>query len=229
MQRLVNVLLILAFFSGVSAARAEEFSEEERLLGFAQQQRRNAEMDRERQSGADDVKRNRAEWEENLQKSVQEYRDWKSRQAAALDERSPEYKADVALKKSQDREHDEARERYVRERDRRRAQRKITVRLTEEHEYGLDEPIERVPIDKRKLYGSNTSSGRGGRFSPGGRAGGGSTDFGVPAPPPPPDFNPPTSAPPPAPEFYEPEIPPPPPPAEFDENIPPPIFEDNEF
>ena len=226
----MNVLLILAFWVGASSARAEEYSEEERLLGFAQHQRRNAEMDKERQSGAGEMKKNRAEWEENLQQSVQEYRDWKSRQAAALDEKSPEYKADVAFKKSQDKEHDEAQERFVRERDRNRAQRKITVRLTEEHEYGLDEPIERVPIDRRKLYGSNTSSGRGSRFSPGGRAGGGgSTDFGVPAPPPPPDFNPPTSATQPAPEFYEPEIQQPPQPEEFDENIPPPIFEDNDF
>jgi len=226
MQRFLKVLLILAFFAFGSGAGAEEYSDEERLLGFAQQQRRNAQMDKERESAAGSVKKAREEWDKDLSEAVESYKKWKSRQSAALDESSTEYKQDIEFKKRQDKELEDAQERFVRARNQKRAQKKATVHLTEEHEYGLDEVPDRIDISKRKLY--NASAGRGGSSGRGSSAGsgGGSTDFATP----PPDFNPPASAAPPAaPEFFEPEIPPPPPPAEFDESIPPPIFDDNEF
>lgn len=234
MKSASRLLIILAFFSISWIAGAEEYSEEERLLGFTQHYRRNAEIDRERQSGADEVKKKKARWEEELRDSVGEYKDWKSRQAAPLDESSAEYKQDRAFKKEQNHDLEEARVAYIKNRDRERAKRKVTVKLTEEHEYGLDEIVDRVEFRKRALFHSGKDSGRGGRggrgssIGSGSGGGSGSTDFGAPTPPA--DFNPPVSAaPPPAPEFFEPEIPPPPPPSEFDESIPPPIFDDPEF
>jgi hypothetical protein len=231
-----RVLILLALCVTSLRGGAEEYSEEERLLGFTRHRQRNEELDRQRESGADAVKKARAKWEEELNSSVDEYKEWKSHQAAALDERSPEYKEDLAEKKELKEDHEEARQEFVRERDRLRAKRKVTVHLTEEHEYGLDEVPDLVDIRKRALYNSNASLLKGGRGGRGGPSFGGGTpgrggapggaDFGAP----PPEYNPPVSAAPPAaPEFFEPEIPPPPPPMEFEENVPPPVFDDPEF
>lgn len=227
-QKQSLALFILAMVTAGVVASAQEFTEEERLLGFAQQQRRNAEADREREAGASSVKRTREEWEKDRLDSVGEYKRWKAQQKAALDERSDEYREDQEVKKQRRQDHEKMRAEYVRERDRERARRKQTVLLTEEHEYGLDEKVDRAEIRKRALYHPNLLksvgklSGRPGSSS-------GSTDFGgggFSPNNPPPDFNPPVSAAPTAPEFFEPEIPPPPPPVDFDDSVPPPIFDD---
>jgi hypothetical protein len=221
------LMVFLALLSVGAPVCADEFTEEERLLGFAQQQRKNAEADKLRESGVEAVKKRKAEWDQDLAQSVGQYKRWKAEQKAALDENSEEYREDLAAKKRRKKDLEEDRIDYVRERDRDRARRKRTVLLTEEHEYGLDEKTDRAEQRKRALYNPSLLKNFG-KSRPGTSGG---MDFGgggVGAPNnPPPDFNPPVSAAPPAaPEFFEPEIPPPPPPVDFDESVPPPIFDD---
>ncbi len=203
---------------------AESFSEEQRLEGFAEHKRKNAQFEKERLSDVDGVKKSRKVWEEQLQKAVADYKASKNRQSVALDESSPEYKEDLKAKKQRAEELEKFRQEYVRERNLKKAQKNSHIHLTEEEELGLIEKDQRVDIAKRSLYGGGGSSahsfnsGRGGRNTRGG-----TTDFA----PPPSDFSPPPP-PPASPEFYEPEIPPPPPPPpmEFEEPIPPPVFDD---
>ncbi|MEZ0392194.1 MAG: hypothetical protein ACAH59_08270 [Pseudobdellovibrionaceae bacterium] len=195
------------------------------MKGFAQQKEKNQKYDQERLSGAGEIQKKREEWEKQRQEAVGPYKAWKSKQAEALDESSPEYHQDKKNKKAYDAHLEELRQKYVQERNLKRAQRKTNVKLTEEEEYGLNEKVVRVDVSKRALYGGKPgfmkSPVRGGGAGSG--SGAGSMDFGSPPPPP----SEPSMPPPPAPEFYEPEIPPPPPP-EFEEPIPPPVFDDPE-
>jgi len=216
--------LILSTTLSAQKASAQEFSEEERLKGFAQHNQRNQEFDRIRLSGANEIKKKREAWQEHISKSVEEYKASKQKQAKTVDESSPEYKVDFEQKKKVDQAYEETRKQYIKQRDAQRARRKVTIKLSEEEEYGLNEVGLRADIKKRALYGGQTGfksiRGRGAGISSG------NTDFASPPPPPnPPEFNPPPPQPP---EFFEPEIPPPPPP-EFDEPIPPPVFDDPDF
>jgi hypothetical protein len=223
-MRIFFFALILLSLSAKSFA--EEFSEEERLKGFAQHQQRNKEFSAKREAAADAVQKKRDEWEKQRQASVPEYKEWKAKQKQSLDETSPEYFEDLKQKKAQDLKLEEARKAYVKERDAKRAQRKATIKLTEEEEYGLNENPPRVDYRNRKPYGGKPS-GRGGSF-PSSRSG--SIDFGNAPPAHSNEFG--TSPPPPpTPEFFEPEIPPPPPPPppEFEEPVPPPVFDDPDF
>jgi hypothetical protein len=226
-QNRAMLVIFLALMSVGAPVCADEITEEERLLGFAQQQRRNEESDRLRESGIEALKKKRVDWDQNLAESVGQYKRWKAEQKAALDESSDEYREDLAAKKRRLKDLEEIRKEHVRNRDRDRAHKKKAVLLTEEHEYGLDEKIIRTEQRKRALYNPSLLKNFG-KARPGSSGG---MDFGgggVGAPnTPPPDFNPPVSAAPPAaPEFFEPEIPPPPPPVDFDDSVPPPIFDD---
>jgi hypothetical protein len=231
----VKFQVFQAFFIGMILAGpsgAAEFSEEQRLAGFQEHQRKNAEFEKSRSVGADQVKEKRRAWDEKIQSSLPEYKEKKSRQAKPLDESSPEYLQDRKARKLEDQAHEERRQAFIKQRDLKRARKKTNIKLTEEEELGLKVQVDRVEWRKRATFKSNTGKGSssGGFSRPGGSfgegEGGGSQDFSSP-PPPPQDFNPPP--PPPAPEFFEPEIPPPPPMPEFDENIPPPIFDDPGF
>ena len=225
--------MLLTFFLGSLQVRAQDFSpvftEEQRLMGFAEHNRTNRDSDQLRSLGTGEVKKDRLQWEEQLKKSVNEYKEWKQRQAQSLDEKSPEYKAEKKYQHQQIKEHEQFRTDYVRERDRQLAKRKSHVLLTEEHEYKLDEVVVRADVKDRALYGGKVSWLKNVKNlgeSPGKGGSGGSTssapDFGAPPPSPTPSSGP---------DFYEPEIPPPPPPepGSFDESIPPPIFDDPEF
>lgn len=228
--RILLVFPILCLLTVNGFAVVEVFNEEQRLEGFAEHQRRNAKMDQEREVGSPEISKKRKAWDEELAKSVDDYKAWKARQNKALDESSPEYAQDRGTKKKVERQLDDFRQDYVIERDRKMRSQKTNIRLTEEHEYGLDEPVLRADIKKRVLYGAKSpwSSGKSltSTSAPAPNLGG---DY-VPPPPPPADFGAPQA--PSGPDYYEPDIPPPPPPPDpgsFDEPIPPPIFDDPEF
>lgn len=202
----------------------EVFTDEERLKGFAEHNRRKQTFSEERESASGEMKAIRESWQKRLDSSVADYKAWKTRQKQALDESSEEYFEDQGYKKKAKLEFDQLRQEYVAERDKKRAQKKITIKLSEEKEYGLDEKPDRVEYRKRALYfpellKKNKKTTAGGTLP----SGSGSVDFGSP----PAEFNPPVSQPP-SPEFFEPEIPqpPPPPPPDFDDGIPPPIFDE---
>lgn len=196
----------------------EVFTDEERLEGFAEHNRKKKKISDEREEHSGEIKQAREVWKKKLDDAVADYKAWKARQKEALDETSEEYVDDLRSKRRFDKELDEAQKEYVAERNRKRAQKKITIKLSEEKEYGLDENPERVEFRKRELYFADRRKKDKNKIGGGSSGASGSVDFGTP----PPDFNPPLSQPP-APEFFEPDIPPPP---EFDEAIPPPIFED---
>lgn len=224
--------LLLIFFLGSLLAEAQEqdfsqvFTEEQRLMGFAQHNQVNRDSDQVRESGVNVVKKERVEWSEHLRSAIQEYRDWKARQAQSLDEKSPEYKEEKQNQRRKIKEHEEFQAEYVKERNRQLAKRNSNVRLTEEHEYHLDDLVVRADIKNRALYGGKVSWMKAAKSSAGSSGSssgsrGGSTQSS-------PDFAPPPPAS--GPDFYEPEVPPPPPePGTFDDAIPPPIFDDPEF
>ncbi len=206
---------------------AEVFTEEQRLTGFAEHNRKNSVIDQERRSGSAIVTKKRQDWEKSLNNSVQDYKIWKSRQFHAVDESSPEYKEDRAQKKQKKAELEQWRKDYVAKRNLKAQQKKSHVHLTEEEELGLTDKQVRADYRKRALYGAK-NPWLSGKNAFGGAGTNSSSDSG--SAPPPPDF----SAPPPppsGPDFYEPDIPPPPPPepGTFDEPVPPPIFDDPEF
>lgn len=223
MYKLLITFILLSSLSA-SAANVEVFSEEERLKGFVQHRRKNAEHDQIRLSGRDEIKKKREAWEEQRTKAVDEYKAWKKRQATRVDESSPEYFEDLAAKKKYAQGHEESRKQYNREQEAQAARRKTNVKLSEAEELGLEAWTDRADVKKRALYGGkpdfNSVRGRGSGISSG------YTDFAPPPAPPPQDFNQPPPQPP---EFFEPEIPPPPPPPEFEEPIPPPVFDDPDF
>lgn len=213
-------LLILSMALCASLkSQAQEYSEEQRLQGFAEHNRKKAVADKEREAGAGEVKKKREEWEKSLAASVGEYKAWKAQQAKGVDESSPEYRQDQEFKKRQARELEEARRQYIKERNAKLARRKSNVKLTEEEELGLENSVNRVADRDRALNGGKPGSSRtSGRPS----FNNGSADFGEA-----PQFNSPPPPPPPTPEFYESEVPPPPPPPpDFEEPIPPPVFDE---
>ncbi len=231
MRRAANAqIVVICLLGGIAQAflsmDIEVFTDEERLMGFAQHNLRNKKYEEDREASSGEIKKKREAWEKDLADSVADYKAWKSRQKEALDESSEEYFNDLNSKKRFDQDLEKERQEYVADRNQRRAQKKATIKLSEEKEYGLDQNPERVEFRKRELYFSDRAkrwekkSGMNSGLGSG-SGGSGSMDFSAP----PPEYNPPTSQPP-APEFFEPEIPPPPPP-EFDESIPPPIFEDS--
>ncbi len=193
---------------------ADELSEEKRLQGFAEHQKANRQFDRDREQHSDEIKAQRNKWEEERLKSLNQFKASKKEQAQGINESSLQYKEDVLLKKRQAAELEKLRQEYVAERDFERKRKKTHIHLSESEELGLDQPVERVEIAKRALYGGKPS------YS-------GKVDFagtppasgrGAVAPPPPHQ-----------PDFFEPEPPPVPPPMPepvFEDAIPPPIFDD---
>lgn len=234
-MKLPSLLPILALIFVIQPSfAAPEFSEEQRLQGFAEHQRKNTKFSEERERFAEEVAKKRQQWEDEIEKSVDDYKAWKARQAKRVDENSPEYEQDRQMKRNVEQQLEDFRVDYVQRRDLKLRAKNNNVKLTEEQEYGLDEPVLRADIKKRVLYGAKSpwtkgpvTSGGGGGSSPAPNLGG---DYTPPPAPPPTDFGGPPSG---GPEYYEPDIPPPPPPPPdpggFDEPIPPPIFDDPEF
>lgn len=216
------ILLSIVFCTVNTKTWASDFSDEKRLSGFEEQQKRNREFDQDRLSDIDEIKRKRAEWEKLRQKGIQEYKDEKREQTSELSERNTFYKENAKKIKEEDAEFEKARLAYVKERNEAR-KRVGKLAVSEEREYGLDQPFIRSEKNGRKNLNAITGSsgGGGGGYIP--------PAYNPPADFPNPDFD---SAQAPvnmgAPEFFEPEnIPPPPPPMDtFDDPIPPPIFED---
>jgi hypothetical protein len=213
--------LLCCVFLLQPAARADEFSEAQRLLGFAEHKKRILEMDREREAHADEVKKQKQAWEIERLKALDAYKASKTQQAQSIDENSPQYLEDLEIKKKQAEQLEASRREYVVEKSLKRQElRKLLsrIKLTEAEELGLVPEPERVDPSKRALYGGKPSFAGKVDF-----AGTPSDNRGSQPPPPPPP-----------PEFFEPEPPPPPPVAPlpepvFEDAIPPPIFDDPEF
>ncbi|PIS11090.1 MAG: hypothetical protein COT73_05775 [Bdellovibrio sp. CG10_big_fil_rev_8_21_14_0_10_47_8] len=226
-MRFVTVPFFIFCFVLPLALQAQEFSEFERLSGFAGHQRRDEKLEASRLAGVDEVKKERQEWEKELERAVADFKAQRARNLAPLQEISQDYLRDIQRKAANDKEMEAARQQYVNERDRKRRELESKIHVTEAEEYGLDHEVDRVDIHKRVLYGSQSPwskgniSSRPSRPEPSGSTdfGGGDSYEGAPPPPPPP--------PPPAgtPEFFEPDIPPPP--DVFDDSPPP--FDDPDF
>lgn len=212
-----------------------------RLQGWADHQRWLREFDRQRERDVKEVARAREAWEKEKRDDLVEYRAWKKRQAAAMDESGAEYREYLRLQAEELRRQEKLREQYLAERNDVRKF-SATVKLTEVEELGIADDTPRVEWHKRNLLadkkGSSSGTGGGAGFSrptytPPSNQGNDyiPPEFDTPPPPPP-------SVPPP-PEFFEPDIPPPPPPPPpdggfdvpppppaIDEGAPPPIFDD---
>lgn len=204
------------------------FTEEQRLKGFSGHRRAAAEFERIRLSGVDEVKRQKYFWNKAMADTLPNYRIAKAKQAAALDEASPEYKEDLQMKAQKEKDRELIRKKYIQARDLARSRQKQAIQLTEEEEYDLHQKLKLVDVNKRALYGAvakNSKKIDGGKGSGGAPGGSGSFDSGFASPPPPVPQS----------DFYEPEVPPPPPPPPpmmdggFDDSIPPPIFDEPEF
>lgn len=228
MKKFCRVLLMVIqgslLLSWPAQTQAQElsqvFTEEQRLLGFAQHNRVNRDSDRTREAGAAEIKRKKTEWDQHLQDAVKDYKEWKKRQAQSLDEKSSEYRLEKENQRQQIKASEEAQASYVRERNRRLAKQKTRVLLTEEQEYHLDEVVDRAEIKNRTLFGGQAPWLKDMKPSEPGSSSGVSAPSapsysGSPPPPPPPNEA----------NFYEPEIPPPPPPMPFDgfDEPPPPM------
>ena len=224
-------LLGCGLFIASSALAREVNSKEdlERLRGFQDQISKEDQLERERLSDVDQVKRAAAAVEKQRHDALSEYRVEKAKQKARLDESSPEYKEDLKAKTSSLDQHDKERREYIKVRDASRREQHATVTLTEEHELGIDQDPPRVEWKKRGFF-AKAGSGKGMGGSHSGDSGGSRT----------PEPSAPMTPPPPPPDFYESEPPPPPPPPPpmfdpgipqggFDELMPPPVFDDPEF
>jgi hypothetical protein len=220
------MLLILLFTAGAWAqdlgVLASPFTDEQRLRGFYQHHRDAKEFDQDRLSGLDEVKEDRAAWDEMMRKSMPRFRQEKAQEAAPLDEKSAAYKRKLRDRQEEWLYMEELRERYVKARNAAAASKRRTVKLSEEQEFDLHMDWKPVAQKNRALYSNDK------KFSFH-AAQADSNPSNIYEPPPPPMPPPP----PPPGDYYEPEIPPPPPP--FDpggmDNFPPPppIFDEPEF
>lgn len=226
------IFLILLLCQSVLQARVVNSAEDlQRLKGFESHIGTLRDLERERLSNVDEVRKNRRAWEKQKADALKGYQIEKLQQRAHLDESSPAYRQDLAGRIAILKQHDQNRREHIQERDRRRQQQKSEIKLTEEHELGIDKDPIRVAWQNRRFFadsgkgGSGGSAMKSGRFS--GSAGGSQgeappSEFVGSVPPPPP------------PDFFDSEPPPPPPPpmmenafpGGFDDSIPPPVFDD---
>lgn len=224
MRRAVSGVAIGLFLtlSWAEARVVRSTQDLERLRGFGSDLRLKRDLETERMSDVDEIKKNEAIWEKKKNDALKEYQAARAHLKARLDETSPEYREDLSEKMKAAKELEMERREYVDERERRQREERATITLTEERELGIDKDDSRVEWSKRKFFSkAGTSfSGSGGRFSdsPGGSAGEMPPPefMNAPPPPPPPDF------------YEEPPIPPPPP---FDDGAippPPPVFDEPE-
>lgn len=250
MSRIAQIALLIVFvvsalMGGRDLAWAREVDSREdllRLQGWDEHQKRMREFDRQRLTDRDDVAKRRDAWEREKRDDLVEYRAWKKKQTAALDESGPEYREYLKAEAAEARRREELREDFIEKRNDIRRKFSATVDVTEKQELGIAEDPERVDWHKRDLLspkGRASGSRAGGSgnsrpsFTPPSNRG---NDFIPPefdTPPPPPPTTPPP------PDFFEPDIPPPPPPPPPDEGFdvpppppaieegaPPPIFDD---
>jgi hypothetical protein len=225
----VKAFFLIFIISNCSVTLAAEtfeplFSESQRLKGFQEKQKANKNFDKARESGAADVRKSKAKWDEQQKKAIIQHQIDRKKQKKSVDDTGPEYKADreVRYKKW---EAQQARQRQYSEQRKRAREKAEAVKLSPETEYGLDQDKDRADPEKRSLYGktnwmSKFKLGTTGSGGPTGSSGGSYV---------PPSYSESAPPPPPAPEFFEPDIPPPPPPpmGDFDEIPPPPIIDDD--
>lgn len=221
------IFLPLLLCQSTLQARVVNSAEDlQRLKGFESHHRTLRDLERERLSNVDEVRKNRKAWEKQKAEALRTYQTEKMQQRAHIDESSPAYRQDLAGRLAILKQHDLNRREHIQERDRRRLQQKSEIKLTEEHELGIDKDPARVDWQKRRFFAdSGKGSVKTGRFSgsPGGSQGEAPpSEFVGSVPPPPP------------PDFFDSEPPPPPPPpmmenafpGGFDDSIPPPVFDD---
>lgn len=243
MVRRYSLFLILWIANGLlppgaSADPTPPSWDEDRLSGFREYVRQQKVFDREREKAEQAYLEEKEEWERQRQLAIKDYK--KEKKVSSPLEGGPEYREYLSQLKDKNKEREEIRQTYSREKARMLSQKRRKIDVTEAEELGLKQARPRYEVSKRVLYGAPSPYGKSGsqangggrrytppsssnRFSsPGsafqGEAGG---DF-----PPPPSFDG-SDLPPPPPIDYE-DLPPPPPPDSFevDEFPPPPDFGD---
>ncbi|GIL17430.1 MAG: hypothetical protein BroJett040_11810 [Oligoflexia bacterium] len=217
----LTIYIILPFFFA-EAREVSSQADEIRIQGYQDYLETNDRLEKKRNSDIQQLKEWREAWSQIQKKALEKYKIEKSKQAATLDEASPEYREYIMSKIREHEAAEWARSHYVEKRNKKRLENRRQVQLSEEQELALLPETDRVEWKKRTLFGAKLAGS--GRSS---KSGG---DFSSPPPPPPSSF-PPSSSPP---EFYEPldEIPPPPvEPGFFDDGgapppPPPPLFDE---
>lgn len=217
-------LILLCVTAFTTFALAYEGSEELRLSGFYDHIEGNRKFDRKRLSDVKEINQERVAWELARQKAVREFQIERAKRNTDLKDSSQAYAEDMKEKKAFDLALEKARQQYIQVRDLQRSRARKKYAVTEEQEYGLDQPVIRADKKVKKALGAGGSSSSIGSSAPAYTPP--PSDFGsaieFEPPPPPPVMGE-------APEFFESDAPAVPELDTFDEPIPPPIFEDPEF
>ncbi len=205
------VLIFIIFVLGSlwGQARSPDW-EMERLSGFAEHQSRQVRNEKAREKGEREFLEEKDQWERQRERARHEYK--KEKKAAVMSDDGPEARVDAATKRKQQKEYLEAKELFLKERNRgARALQRDGSLPTEDEELGLDQSRPRFDVTKRPDYGGPLKYGR--------RDSGGSRSGSVPsfpsgnAFPPPPSFPSDSDNPAAIDDFGD--IPPPPPPMPF--------------
>jgi len=162
----------------------------ERKKAFSRYNDEKQKNEKERDKGLALYLEEQEQWEMAREKTVHEY---KRSRKKPLDENSPEFFADEALKKQREKEMDVARKKHIQEKADIIAQYSSPHQLAEEQELQIYSHRPRYDVRKRE-NNKWTKSGKGlggssGSSSGGTNFGGSDNGFDLPIPPPPGDFN----------------------------------------